>query len=67
MSHKPKPIVEAAAAVESNNPSLLDLTLEAAQRDRPTVTAESQKMIRLIEGVSIREVPTHADERGTRC
>ena len=65
MSHKPKPIVEAAAAVESNNPSLLDLTLEAAQRDRPTVTAESQKMIRLIEGVSIREVPTHADERGT--
>ena len=51
MSHKPKPIVEAAAAVESNNPSLLDLTLEAAQRDRPTVTAESQKMIRLIEGV----------------
>jgi dTDP-4-dehydrorhamnose 3,5-epimerase len=45
--------------------SLLDLTLGAASRDRQTVSIEGAPVQNLIEGVSIREVPTHTDERGS--
>ena len=47
------------------SPSLLDRMLEAAERDRQTVSATSERVVNLIEGVSIREVPTHVDERGS--
>ncbi|MES2751984.1 MAG: dTDP-4-dehydrorhamnose 3,5-epimerase family protein [Pseudomonadota bacterium] len=45
--------------------SLLDKTLSESTRDVPTVTAEGRSLRRLIEGVSIRDMPTHTDERGT--
>src|SRR5260370_401959 len=45
--------------------SLLDQTLAAAERDRQTVTTEGKTVVPLIEGVSIRDVPTHIDERGS--
>jgi hypothetical protein len=45
--------------------TLLDLTLGAASRDRQTVSIEGAPVQNLIDGVSIREVPTHTDERGS--
>ena len=45
--------------------SLLDQTLAAAVRDRQTVSREGKTISTLIEGVSIRDVPTHIDERGS--
>src|ERR1700733_2150688 len=45
--------------------SVLDQTLAAAVRDRQTVTSDGQPMRRLTEGVVIRDLPTHTDERGT--
>lgn len=45
-------------------PTLAD-TLAAAVRDRPTVSTEGKPLRRLIEGVVIKEVPTHADQRGS--
>ncbi len=45
--------------------SLLDRTLGAAVRDSQTVTPEGQPMRRLTEGVVIRDVQTHSDERGS--
>jgi len=45
--------------------SLLDLTLEAASRDVQTVTVEGRSTTALIEGVGIRRLPTHVDERGS--
>jgi dTDP-4-dehydrorhamnose 3,5-epimerase len=49
----------------SRGSSLLDLTLAAASRDRETVSADGKPVQSLIEGVSIRDVPTHTDERGS--
>ena len=37
----------------------------AAARDRQTVSPEGNAISTLIEGVSIRDVPTHIDERGS--
>ncbi|HEY4408153.1 MAG TPA: hypothetical protein VGN55_26160, partial [Xanthobacteraceae bacterium] len=45
--------------------SLLDQTLAAASRDKQTVTPESKMIGPLVEGVRIREAPTHTDERGS--
>jgi dTDP-4-dehydrorhamnose 3,5-epimerase len=45
--------------------SLLDLTRAAASRDRQTVSVDGKPIQTLIEGVSIRDVPTHTDERGS--
>jgi dTDP-4-dehydrorhamnose 3,5-epimerase len=46
-------------------PTILDQTLAAATRDRPTVTADGEMLRRLTDGVKIREVRTHSDERGS--
>jgi len=45
--------------------SLLDITLAAARRDEATVTPDGRHRQRLIEGVEIRPLATHADERGS--
>ena len=45
--------------------SSLDLTLAAASRDRQTVSPQGKPIQNLIQGVSIREAPTHTDERGS--
>jgi len=45
--------------------SLLDQTLAAAARDSQTVTADGRTVGRVTEGVVIRDLPTHTDERGT--
>ena len=52
-------------AATAGGGSLLDLTLGAASRDRQTVSTEGVPIESLVEGVSIREVPTHTDERGS--
>jgi hypothetical protein len=46
--------------------SLLDQTLAAALQDKQTVTSESKSISPLIEGVRIRDIPTHLDERAKR-
>jgi dTDP-4-dehydrorhamnose 3,5-epimerase len=48
----------------SREKSLLDLTLSAASKDKQTVTSDGKPVGRLPDGVSIRDVPTHTDERG---
>lgn len=45
--------------------NLLGRTLAAATRDVRTVTDSSEPLHRLTQGVSIRPVATHVDERGT--
>jgi dTDP-4-dehydrorhamnose 3,5-epimerase len=45
--------------------SILDATLAAAVRDRQTVTPDGKPVTRLTEGVKIRDLPTHVDERGS--
>ncbi len=45
--------------------SLLDDTLAASKQDRQTVTADGQRLNRLLEGVTIRDIPTQLDERGS--
>ena len=45
--------------------SALEETLAAAKRDRQTVTPEGVPLRRLTEGVVIRELPTHVDDRGS--
>lgn len=42
-----------------------DSLLRAAVQDRPTVTAAGQPMRRLTDGVRIRPLPTHFDQRGS--
>ena len=44
---------------------MLDQTLAAASQDKQTVTPEGKTIAVLIEGVRIRDVPTHVDERGS--
>jgi dTDP-4-dehydrorhamnose 3,5-epimerase len=55
----------ARPAARSNERSLLDLTMASASRDKQTVTAQGAPVRSLIDGVSIRDVPTHVDERGS--
>jgi hypothetical protein len=45
--------------------SLLDQTLAAALQNKQTVTSESKSISLLIEGVRIRDIPTHLDERAS--
>jgi|688.fasta_scaffold52563_4 dTDP-4-dehydrorhamnose 3,5-epimerase len=45
--------------------SLLDVTLAAATQDGPTVTPMGLPVRRLTEGVVIRRLTTHTDQRGT--
>jgi dTDP-4-dehydrorhamnose 3,5-epimerase len=45
--------------------STLDATLTAAAKDRQTVTADGKLVTQLTEGVKIRELTTHVDERGS--
>ena len=44
---------------------LIKLTLRAATRDKQTVTHEGNRVGRLTEGVSIRNLPTQVDDRGS--
>lgn len=69
-----RPTSIAKQAVSQNDPqnvslpadrSLLDLTLEAATADVQTVTAEGRSTNELIDGVRLRQLPTHVDERGS--
>lgn len=46
-------------------PSLLDTTLAAATADRQTVAVDGKPLRRLTEGVQIRDLTTHVDERGS--
>ncbi len=45
--------------------SILDATIAAAQRDRAMVRSDGSPVRRLIHGVVIRRLITHADERGS--
>src|SRR4051812_21245101 len=47
-----------------NKDSILERTLAAARADRPTVTSGGQRLARVTEGVIIRDIPMHVDERG---
>ena len=44
---------------------LLDTTLAAAKQDPQFVTADGVPLRRLTHGVSIRDLPTHVDDRGS--
>jgi dTDP-4-dehydrorhamnose 3,5-epimerase len=59
-----KPTAQQAATTQG---SLLDQTLAAARRDQQMATPEGQAIRRLTEGVRIRSLPTHTDQRGTVC
>lgn len=45
--------------------SLLEVTLEAARRDRQMATPEGRPVERLTHGVQIRPLPTQVDRRGS--
>jgi dTDP-4-dehydrorhamnose 3,5-epimerase len=45
--------------------TLMDLTLQAAMRDKQTVSAEGSPVRRLTHGVSIKQIPTQVDDRGS--
>ena len=45
--------------------SSFDQALAAAKQDGPTVTADGVPIRRLTEGVTIRKLTTHTDDRGT--
>jgi dTDP-4-dehydrorhamnose 3,5-epimerase len=45
--------------------SLLDQTLAAASQDKQTVTPEGKTISSLVDGVLIRDAPTHVDARGS--
>jgi dTDP-4-dehydrorhamnose 3,5-epimerase len=45
--------------------STLDVTLAAAIQDRQTVTPDGKSLRRLTEGVRIRDLTTHVDDRGS--
>ncbi len=46
-------------------PDLLEGTLGAAMRDRQTVTSDSLPTAALLEGMSVRHLTTHVDDRGS--
>jgi dTDP-4-dehydrorhamnose 3,5-epimerase len=46
-------------------PTLLDTTLAAAKRDQQMVTADGKPLRRLTEGVIVRDLTTHTDDRGS--
>jgi dTDP-4-dehydrorhamnose 3,5-epimerase len=45
--------------------TILEETLREAVQDKATVSSQGQRLGRLIDGVSIRILKTHTDERGT--
>ncbi|MBR0682252.1 dTDP-4-dehydrorhamnose 3,5-epimerase [Roseomonas eburnea] len=45
--------------------SLLEATLSQAVRDKATVSSQGVPLRRLTHGVTLRRLPTHADDRGT--
>jgi dTDP-4-dehydrorhamnose 3,5-epimerase len=49
----------------SSSRSLLERTLADSQQDEQTVTADGRRLNRLLDGVSIRDIPTQVDERGS--
>ena len=53
------------SANSATRPSILEDTLAASVHDTATVTPEGRNLLRLIDGVSFREVPTHIDDRGS--
>jgi dTDP-4-dehydrorhamnose 3,5-epimerase len=63
MAHRPT----TAPAFTAPKTSLLDETLAAARRDAQLTTPAGEVVRRLTAGVSIRQLPTHIDERGTVC
>lgn len=61
-------IVSSSKAIHPNptaSVSLLDTMLNAAVRDKATVTSEGMPIQRLTHGVTIRRLITHTDSRGT--
>jgi dTDP-4-dehydrorhamnose 3,5-epimerase len=46
-------------------PSILETTLAAARRDAATVSSGGNPLQRLTAGVTLRDVPTHTDQRGS--
>jgi dTDP-4-dehydrorhamnose 3,5-epimerase len=46
-------------------PSLLDVTLASAARDRQLATPDGQRVARLTDGVRIKPLTTRADARGS--
>ena len=46
-------------------PSILEVTLAASKRDAETVTAEGKPVRRLTEGVRLRDLTNHVDDRGS--
>ena len=46
-------------------PSLLDVTLASASRDRQLATPEGLRVARLTDGVHIKPLTTHVDARGS--
>jgi dTDP-4-dehydrorhamnose 3,5-epimerase len=54
-----------AKSAKSAKLTILDQTLAAATRDRSTVSPEGEVLHPLIEGVKIRAMRTHSDERGS--
>lgn len=46
-------------------PSLLDVTIASASRDRQMATPEGRRVARLTDGVHIRPLTTHVDARGS--
>ena len=51
--------------MDSSDESLLDRTLKAAVKDGRTVTSDGENIAAPIDGVRVRNVPTHTDARGT--
>lgn len=47
------------------NPSLLDTTLAAAVKDQQTVSPDGKSLRRLTEGVTLRNLTVHTDDRGS--
>lgn len=48
-------------------PSILETTLASAKKDQQTVTPDGQPLRKLTEGVTLRDLPAHIDDRGSVC
>jgi dTDP-4-dehydrorhamnose 3,5-epimerase len=57
----------AACQHPNSKGSLLEETLAAARRDQQMVTPEGEAVRAVIEGVRIRPLPLHIDQRGSVC
>jgi dTDP-4-dehydrorhamnose 3,5-epimerase len=52
-------------SITGTTQSILDLTLAAALRDRQPATPEGKPLVKLIDGMRLKPLTTHADERGS--